>query len=419
MLSTQLTILQGDVIEQLKTLPDASVQCVVTSPPYYGLRSYLKADDPAKVHEIGCEETPQQYVDRMVEVFREVRRVLREDGVLWLNLGDSYARDAKKGQHKPGDSGKQAYVYDRGGGRASASLNLQSESKGSSDGFVGRADRAPVRNGAEGFKPKDLLMIPARVAMALQADGWYLRSVCPWIKRNGMPESVKDRPSQTIESVFMLTKSERYFYDAEAVKTPSAHGGKIVQIGEKSFSKGQAAGAGIAASGNGTKDTYTVPAKRTRRAGDWFFESWQGLLQDEEGDPLAFVVNTKPYRAAHFATFPVDLVEPCVKAGVSAHGACPECGTPFSRVIERTTEVDESAKGSRFDAGKTGGRDGGDRTQSGERYLTKAVGWKPGCEHTHTHTHTHTGSVHRPRSVRRQRDDRAGRAQSGVQGYCH
>lgn len=279
-----LTILNGDVIEQLRTLPDNSVQCCVTSPPYYGLRSYLKADDPAKTHEIGAEETPQAYVARMVEVFREVKRVLREDGVLWCNLGDSYTSGGRKTRAPDAKDSK--------GGRES--------------------DTRPTQ--PAGLKPKDLLMIPARVAIALQQDGWYLRAACPWIKRNGMPESVKDRPSQTIEMLYMLSKSERYHYDAEAVKTPAAHGGKVVQLGEKSFSKGQAADAGIAASGNGKKDTYTVPAKRTRRSGDWFFESWQGMLQDDEGDPLAFVVNTKPYKGAHFACFPPDLIRPCIKA---------------------------------------------------------------------------------------------------------
>lgn len=306
----QLTILQGDVIEQLRTLPDASVQCCVTSPPYYGLRSYLKADDPAKAHEIGAEETPQAYVARMVEVFREVKRALREDGVLWLNLGDSYARDAKKGQHKPGDSGKQAYVYDRGGGRASVTLNLRSETQGSSDGFVGRADRAPIRNGAEGFKPKDLLMIPSRVAIALQQDGWYLRAACPWIKRNGMPESVKDRPAQTIEMLYMLTKSERYHYDAEAVKVEAKKGAAGSRFDTGKTAEHQ--------QNRSSTKPRVEDGTRTRRSGDWFFESWQGMLQDEEGDPLAFVVNTKPYKGAHFAVFPSDLIRPCVKAAGKA-----------------------------------------------------------------------------------------------------
>jgi len=345
--NTNLTILQGDAIARLRELPDNSVHCVVTSPPYYGLRNY-KVDG-----QIGLEETPQQYVDKMVEVCREIKRVLRKDGILWLNLGDSYAANrtyqvesAKGGpKHEPGQT------------------------------VGGRAWTVP-----SGLKPKDLLMIPERVAMALQADGWYLRAKCPWLKRNSMPESVKDRPATTIESIFMLTKSPTYFYDALAVKTVSKNAGKTVQLGDKSFSKGQAAGSGVEASGNGRKDTYTVLPTRSRRSSDWFFESWQGMLQDEEGDSLAFVVNTKPYRAAHFATFPKDLVEPMIKAGTSEKGCCSKCGAPYERILEKTAEIDMSAKGSRFDVGKTGKRDGGDRTQEGERFVTKSVGWRATCE---------------------------------------
>lgn len=360
MINPNLTILQGDVIEQLRTLSDESVQCCVTSPPYYGLRSYLGADDPAKALEIGAEETPQAYVDRMVAVFREVRRVLRADGVLWLNLGDSFAR-AGGTDRKPSATAQV--------GNTQRTLNQ----------MVSRNQRVP-----DGVKIKDLLMIPSRVAMALQADGWYLRASCPWIKRNAMPESVRDRPATTIETIFLLAKGPRYYYDAEAVKvTSSANPISAARRNRQDFgsvgTEGLKGDGRFGQSGQGENAKYKTPT-RTRRSSDWFFESWQGMLQDEEGDPLAFVVNTKPYRAAHFATFPVDLVEPMVKAGTSAHGCCPECGAPFRRVFERTAEVNPSAKGSRFDAGKTGDRDGGERTQQGERYLTRAVGWKQDCD---------------------------------------
>jgi DNA modification methylase len=340
----RLTIINADALTALKTLPDNSVQCCVTSPPYYGLRNY------GVEGQIGAEKTPEQYIASLVEVFREVRRVLREDGVLWLNLGDSYTS----------------------GGRKTRAPDVK-DSKGARE-----SDTRP--DTPQGLKPKDLLMIPARVALALQADGWYLRSSCPWIKRNAMPESVKDRPATTIETIFMLTKSAKYHYDAEAVKIAAANAGKTVSLGDKSFSKGQANGAGVAASGNGLKDAYTVKAMRSRRSSDWFIESWQGLLQDEDGDPLAFVVNTRPYRGAHFAVFPPDLVRPCIQASVSEHGCCGKCGAPYERTFERTDVVDESAKGSRFDTGKTGDRTGGERTQKGERYLLKQTGWKPSCE---------------------------------------
>ena len=206
-------LLIGDVHEVLPTLEPESAQMCVTSPPYWGLRDY------GVEGQLGLEATPEEYVEKMVEVFREVRRVLKSDGTLWLNLGDSYARDAKKGQHKPGDTGKQAYVYDNGGGRASACLRL-SETQGSSDGAVGRADRAAKRNNGNGLKPKDLIGIPWRVAFALQADGWYLRQDIVWHKPNPMPESVTDRCTKAHEMLFLLSKSERYYFDAEAIREP-------------------------------------------------------------------------------------------------------------------------------------------------------------------------------------------------------
>jgi hypothetical protein len=147
--------------------------------------------------------------------------VLRPDGTFWLNIGDSYARDARKGQHKPGDPGKQAYLYERGGGRASAAINLAARTHGSSDGFVGRADRAARRNvGEGGLKSKDLIGIPWMLAFALRDDGWFLRSDIIWHKPNPLPESVKDRPTNAYEHIFLFTKSERYFFDAEAIKEP-------------------------------------------------------------------------------------------------------------------------------------------------------------------------------------------------------
>jgi DNA modification methylase len=268
----RLTIINADALTALKTLPDNSVQCCVTSPPYYGLRNY------GVEGQIGAEKTPEQYIASLVDVFREVRRVLREDGVLWLNLGDSYTSGGRKTRAPDAKDGK--------GGREN--------------------DTRP--DTPHGLKAKDLLMIPARVALALQADGWYLRSVCPWIKRNAMPESVKDRPATTIETIFMLTKSAKYYYDAEAVKVEAAQPnrkradrfGGNKHTGETTM--------------HSDGSVFVGSSTRTRRSSDWFIESWQGLLQDEEGDPLAFVVNTRPYKGAHFATFPPHLVKPCIVA---------------------------------------------------------------------------------------------------------
>lgn len=175
----------GDCMALLPQVPDGSIQCVVTSPPYFGLRSYLPDDHPDKVLEIGTEETPDEYVEKMVAVFREVRRVLRDDGTLWLNLGDSYANDGKWGG---ATSGKHARGLHGGSG-------------------IGRGRQKT------GLKPKDLIAIPWRVALALQADGWFLRSDIVWAKRNAMPESVRDRPTRAHEFVFLLAKRPTYFYD--------------------------------------------------------------------------------------------------------------------------------------------------------------------------------------------------------------
>lgn len=324
---TDLTILHGDAVEHLRAMPTESVQCVVTSPPYYGLRSYLKADDPAKILEIGTEETPEAYVLRMVEVFHEVRRVLRQDGTLWLNLGDSYTSGGRKT--------RGADAKDSKNGRES--------------------DTRPAQ--PAGLKPKDLIGIPWRVAFALQADGWYLRQDIVWSKPNAMPESVRDRCTRSHEFVFMFTKSSRYFYDHEAVKE-DAVSDHTSGNGFKREARLTHCTEGV--SRESDKEWTQVGGKRNRRS--------------------VWSISTKPYKGAHFAVFPPDLIEPCIKAGTSEHGCCAHCCAPFERLFERTDEVDASAKGSRFDTGKTGDRDGGDRTQAGERFLSRAAGWKRMCD---------------------------------------
>ena len=185
-------LLQGDCLDVLRTLPDKSVHCCVTSPPYFGLRDY------GVDGQIGLEQTPDEYVAKLVDVFREVKRVLRDDGTLWLNLGDSYFSTTKgSGGSNPETSPKQAWKGVENG-----------------QGFTPRK----ISAGNSDLKPKDLIGIPWRVAFALQADGWYLRSDIIWAKGNPMPESVTDRPTKAHEYIFLLSKSERYFYDAEAIK---------------------------------------------------------------------------------------------------------------------------------------------------------------------------------------------------------
>jgi DNA modification methylase len=264
-------ILLGDCRATLPTLDAGSVRCCVTSPPYWGLRDY-GCDG-----QIGLEKTPDAYVAEIVAVFREVRRVLADDGTLWLNLGDSYAQSGKGGNPVVSEWA----------------------------GFVGNKDREASAQPRAlkaldiGLKPKDLVGIPWRVAFALQADGWYLRSDIIWHKPNPMPESVTDRPTKAHEYVFLLSKNQKYFYDADAIAEAATFAGKVVSLGEKSLSRGQATGANVAASGNGTASSVTVKDTRNART--------------------VWTIPTQPTPDAHFATFPEALAERCILAG-SAQG---------------------------------------------------------------------------------------------------
>ena len=214
----------GDALSMLRQLPDESIHCCITSPPYFGLRSYLPADAAEKAMELGAEATPDEYVANMVAVFAEVRRVLRSDGMCWLNIGDSYASDYK------GSGGLDGTIA---GGKG----------QGTNAGSLFKPYRLD-----HGLKPKDLCLIPYRVALALQADGWYLRSNIVWAKGvsfcehysgSVMPESVRDRPTSAHEAVFLLTKSERYFYDADAVREAAVRGD--ANAGARNYRAGEGA----------------------------------------------------------------------------------------------------------------------------------------------------------------------------------
>lgn len=271
-------IKQGDAIEVLKIMPEQSVHCCVTSPPYFGLRDY------GVEGQIGLERTPEEYVDKLVQVFREVRRVLRDDGTLWLNLGDSYngSEMNRSGQH------------------------------GYKDGRSNRDKRFSV-GGVEGLKPKDLVGIPWMVAFALRADGWYLRQDIIWYKPNAMPESVKDRCTKAHEYIFLLTKSSKYYYDAEAIKEPIA-----ASTVERAKSKNNAStrkdkGAAQWQSG-------LTPEQQDK----WYSNIDKNTVRNKRS---VWTVTTKPFKGAHFAVFPPDLIEPCILAG------CPVGGTvldPFA-----------------------------------------------------------------------------------------
>lgn len=273
------TILLGSCLSLLPTLPDCSVHACVTSPPYWSLRDY------GVPGQLGLEATPEEYVAKLVAVFREVRRVLRDDGTLWLNLGDSYA----------GSWGNQGRKPDRGTQRKANGPMMQR--------FGGYGELDTRRrtgswvNDHPHLKPKDLVGIPWRVAFALQADGWYLRSDVVWAKPNPMPESVRDRPTKSHEYVFLLTKSERYYYDRRAVSEPtvSTHGSGNGYRRAARLSYADGGGP------RGSDAPWQPAASRNRRT--------------------VWTVPTRPFKGAHFATFPEALVEPCILAG------CPEGGT--------------------------------------------------------------------------------------------
>jgi len=289
-------IITGDCREVLASLPDRSVQCCITSPPYFGLRDY------GIDGQIGLEQTPEAFVAEMVSVFREVRRVLRDDGTLWLNLGDSYAGAGYSNHQNTGgtqrdDGGKQKHTRAWREGSARADGDVRE------DGNIRRN-----RNGVgpvNGCKPKDLIGIPWRVAFALQADGWYLRQDIIWHKPNPMPESVTDRCTKAHEYVFLLSKSERYYFDGDAIRQPHAPKSLTHRGGGKAAGKtGQQDGLGKVASGNfgNWNKPRTIDPRGANRRSVW-------------------TINTKPFKGAHFATFPTELVLPCVLAGCPASGS--------------------------------------------------------------------------------------------------
>jgi DNA modification methylase len=305
-----VTIHVGDVLDGLAKIPAGSVHCCVTSPPYWGLRDY------GVDGQIGLEKTPEEFVSRMVEVFAAVRRVLRDDGTLWLNLGDSYA--------KAGVSG--------------LGLHTDTSTTGKPNPYAAVKKEIP-----DGLKPKDLCMMPWRVALALQADGWWLRSVICWAKKSPMPESVTDRPTSSWEPIFLMAKSERYFYDAEAVKEAAVKTGTDAHLrggsGERAGTRGGLRGAVIRKSANGS--TLGGGAYGRSHLGDAIPEEERRATVD---GPDSFVeapgtrnqrnvwhLGPEPYREAHFATFPTEIPRRAIKAGTSEKGCCAACGAPWVR----------------------------------------------------------------------------------------
>jgi DNA modification methylase len=296
-------LIQGDCIEVLRGLEDESVQCVVTSPPYYGLRDY------GVEGQMGLEKSPEEYVEKMVGVFREIRRVLRNDGVLWLNLGDSYA----------------------GSGRG----NNPNGKQGTNHGTLFDPDNSGYV--PSGLKPKDLIGIPWRVAFALQADGWWLRSDIIWHKPNPMPESVKDRPTKSHEYVFLLSKSQKYYYDYLAILEPQ-QSDSIERLkrgwngnGDRGYPNGPQ---NHLQNYMGKVDIDTIPKVRgykTKEQIDNPQHHGQDVISELPGRNKrdVWTINTQSYPDAHFATYPEKLVEPCIKAGTKAGDVVldPFCGS--------------------------------------------------------------------------------------------
>lgn len=270
---------QGDCLEVLRTMPDESVDCCVTSPPYYGLRDY------GHEGQIGLEESPQEFIAKLVAVFSEVKRVLKPQGTLWVNMGDSYAGGGSNSTSKPCKA-KDRSVKRWGGGGA--------------------------RPG-NGVKTKDLIGIPWMLAFALRADGWYLRQDIIWSKPNPMPESVKDRCTKAHEYIFMLSKSKNYYYDSEAIKEDALYVGTPGQ---------DASGYKDAKKFNG-KHSDKQRGHTRRHAG--FNERWDNMSKEEQcsgkrNKRSVWEVATRPFAEAHFATFPPDLIEPCILAGCPVGG---------------------------------------------------------------------------------------------------
>lgn len=403
MILPTVRILEGDALSVLRTLPAATAHCCVTSPPFWGLRDYGTArwtggedtcshvlvdgertpwanDVPGPNglsrnseaghwkpkyvgghcancgavrvdQQIGLERTPDEYVTKLVDVFREVRRVLRDDGTLWLNLGDCYATGA-------GRVGEQGARW-----RGEGSKAVLVKHNGAPVGPTTQPNRMPI----PGIKPKDLVGIPWRVAFALQADGWWLRSDIVWSKPTCMPESVRDRPTRAHEYVFLLSKNERYFYDADAIAEP------VVRDDSSLFVDSRDCYVPGKRRRSGNKERVLADGSNGQRPADHLGSHipWEDLTGTRNARSV-WTINTKPFPEAHFATFPEALPRRCILAGTSERGACSTCGSPWKR--DRPGRV-QGREGDTIE--ESHGADG----RSGNRMnvVTTTVSWSATC----------------------------------------
>lgn len=383
-LSTLDVIHRMDALDFLRALASDSVHCVITSPPYYGLRDYQVAG------QIGLEDSPQAYIARLVAVFREVRRVLRADGTCWVNMGDSYA--GMKGQSS------QAWSTSHTERETLQKTHHQIAGKGQTRALD---DTRALR--AEGFKPKDLLMMPARLAIALQDDGWWLRSEIIWCKPNPMPESVTDRPTKAHEMVYLLAKSARYWSDFDAIRQAFADATVPRLLRAVSDQHKWTEGAD-------GQSSHTMSQPRPNRSkyadtdygGDGSKLRGHSGYLDADGEPLVnplganirsvWTIPTESFHGAHYATFPTELVRRCLLAGCPAK-CCPVCGAGWVREVE----VGDSSWEARKVAGHVGGIGGSIKLQkaNGASYdfdnraggfgtpaSRRTLGFRPSC-HCH------------------------------------
>jgi len=300
---TKDTIITGDALEILKSLPDQCVHCVVTSPPYWGLRDY------GLEGQMGSEKTPEEFIEKMVVLFREVRRVLLNDGTCWINIGDSY--------------------YGRKGMNGASTSYANHERTLNKKALLGtkRGEYRPNDRPHPGLKPKDLVGIPWMLAFALRADGWYLRQDIVWNKPNPMPESVTDRCTRSHEFLFMLSKSKKYYYDAAAIRTPPAE--SSLQRWSQNI-EAQAGSDRVPGKTNGAMKAVGGYSRSERQRGHvlphkGFNDKWDNMALAEQqamgaNKRSVWTAATASFKEAHFATFPEELIVDCIKAGCPAGG---------------------------------------------------------------------------------------------------
>ena len=379
-MSATWKLIVADVIEGLAQIESDSVQCVVTSPPYWGLRDY------GVEGMIGLEPTLGEHMAKLVEVFGEVRRVLRPDGTVWLNYGDAYSSGGQSGLAEygrkhgmgGGHSDAQAKVAFKRKGKAETKANRKRAAEkgydvgswGASEGAAEGFDRC---EGDSGLAPKQRLLLPHRLAIALQDDGWWVRSeivwakgvsFCPTYAGSCMPSSVRDRPTDSHEFVYLLSKAPRYFYDGDAVREAAT-----MRPQRRTSRKGRPA--------------EGRPPGQPQDAG------LEAMARDDPGQDTAgrnlrtvWTINPQAYPEAHFATFAEALVEPCIRAGTSGHGACSECGAPWRRVVEaKGGTIGESWHDHADDMGAGNTKGGHARREGLKDYRREHKGWEPTCEH--------------------------------------